>query len=77
MGSGDLPLTIFWQFNSILIEQNNKFDVFIQNQGNRVSVLTIESVKAHNAGKYTCFAKNMAGNANHTTALVVIGLSIY
>lgn len=41
--------------------------------GRRSSVLTIESVEAHHAGRYTCQGENAAGTASYSVDLQVIG----
>ena len=73
---GDLPLSIFWKFNGMLIDPNpsENNDVIISNMGSRSSVLTIDSVRGHHAGNYTCFGKNGAGTSNHSVFLIVNGL---
>lgn len=69
---GDLPISIYWQFNNQTIETNH--EIMISNMGSRSSVLTIESVRDHNAGVYTCFGKNNAGLSSHSVELTVNGL---
>lgn len=74
ISNGDLPIDILWTFNNHPI--TSELDVIISKMGKRSSVLTIESVKAHHAGKYICQGKNTAGLATHSTELKVIGVFI-
>jgi hypothetical protein len=41
--------------------------------GSRTSILTIESVRAHHTGNYTCTATNFAGSSSFTASLIVNG----
>lgn len=41
--------------------------------GSRSSVLTIESIRGHHAGNYSCFGQNIAGISNHSVPLIVNG----
>lgn len=45
----------------------------VSKMGTRSSVLTIETIRDHHAGNYSCFGKNAAGISNHSVALVVNG----
>lgn len=71
---GDLPMSIYWQFENQTISKSNG-EIMISHTGTRSSVLTIESVRDHHAGNYTCYGKNVAGISNHTVPLIVNGLS--
>lgn len=74
---GDTPIDIGWSF----MEHSSKFSkklftndgVVITRAGNKVSILTIESVNARHRGSYTCTAKNLGGVSNFTTTLTVNG----
>jgi len=44
--------------------------------GKRNSVLSIDSVQARHAGKYSCRAKNHAAAVNYTTSLIVNGITL-
>lgn len=68
---GDLPIKIFWKFNDNVIETNNEIQT--SNMGSRSSVLTIESIRGHHAGNYSCFGQNVAGISNHSVPLIVNG----
>jgi hypothetical protein len=41
----------------------------------RISTLSIEAVRAHHSGEYTCRARNAAGEAEHTVYLNVNGIA--
>lgn len=72
ISDGDLPLNIFWTFNSQLIV-NGDMDISVSKLGKRSSVLTIDSVSGSHAGNYSCNAANNAGSASYATELKVIG----
>lgn len=72
--SGDLPISIFWFYNSLPIE-NSEF-ITISRLGKRVNALTIDSVSHSFVGNYTCLGRNLAGEVMETAALVVNGWSI-
>lgn len=83
---GDLPISIYWTFNGILLNQktsniggnrDKNNDVIISNMGSRSSVLTIDSVKGRHAGNYTCYGKNAAGLSDHSVLLIVNGYYYY
>jgi hypothetical protein len=67
---GDFPIQISWLFNDTEV---NLDGVFVSKNSKRVAALTIEAVRAHHAGDYTCLARNAAGSANHTAVLRVNG----
>ncbi|XP_041784487.1 Down syndrome cell adhesion molecule-like protein Dscam2 isoform X29 [Anopheles merus] len=67
---GDSPIEISWYFNSYRLYTND--GILITPGGQRVSVLTIESVQPRHAGNYTCIAKNPAGSAEHSAELMVM-----
>lgn len=68
--NGDLPLNMTWLFNGAPISSE---DIFISQNTKRVSLLTIESVKHHHAGNYSCAASNIAASSLYTAALLVNG----
>ena len=68
---GDSPIEISWYFNSYRLRTND--GVLITPGGQRVSMLSIESVQPRHAGNYTCIAKNPAGSAEHSAELMVMG----
>lgn len=61
-----------WYVNDRLIQNNVGISVGQVNK--RLSTLSIDSVRAENAGTYTCTAENMAGSANYSTYLHVNGI---
>ncbi|KAG8244655.1 hypothetical protein J6590_017600 [Homalodisca vitripennis] len=69
VSSGDLPISIFWFYNSQPIE-HSEF-VTISRLGKRVSALTIDSVSHGLVGNYTCLGRNAAGEVKETAALLV------
>lgn len=73
---GDLPLTVSWFFNGLLITEIQPFAV-VSKVGARVSMLAIESVAADSVGNYTCTAVNKAGTTSHTAILLVNGLNYF
>lgn len=68
---GDSPIEISWYFNAYRLRTND--GVLITPGGQRVSMLSIESVQPRHAGNYTCIAKNPAGEARHSAELMVMG----
>ncbi|KAF4517358.1 hypothetical protein B566_EDAN018819 [Ephemera danica] len=68
---GDSPLTITWHFNGSEIMSGDDGGVAVGKTGSRISSLSIEAVRAHHSGAYTCVARNAAGTSNHTSYLHV------
>lgn len=68
---GDLPLTIKWLHNGLPMFLH--LGVVTNKIGDRISLLTIPSVKDQNSGGYTCVAENAAGKTNYTAKLYVNG----
>ncbi|XP_033230988.1 Down syndrome cell adhesion molecule-like protein Dscam2 isoform X4 [Belonocnema kinseyi] len=68
---GDLPLEITWAFNGTSIENHQDTGMVVASTNRKNSVLSIESVMARHAGRYTCMASNVAGTAAHSTILSV------
>ncbi|XP_026835365.1 Down syndrome cell adhesion molecule-like protein Dscam2 isoform X10 [Drosophila erecta] len=69
ISSGDLPIDIEWFFNDYGISSYSGINVV--KGGKRNSMLSIDSVQARHAGKYSCRAKNHAAAVNYTTELIV------
>ncbi|XP_049867725.1 Down syndrome cell adhesion molecule-like protein Dscam2 isoform X8 [Pectinophora gossypiella] len=69
VGKGDLPLKIHWQLNDKNLNSGN--GVFINRNGKRISVLSIENVQHEHIGNYTCIAENDAGTTSHSAILNV------
>lgn len=72
MGKGDLPLKIHWQLNNEILNSGN--GIFINRNGKRISVLSIENVQHEHIGNYTCVAENEAGRSSHSAILNVNGI---
>lgn len=72
VSGGDLPNEVIWKLNGNVISSN--IDVSLTKIGKRINGLMIESVTARHAGNYTCLARNLAGEAEYSSALFVIGL---
>ena len=71
ISKGDLPMHINWLFDGKKLLTND--GVLISKSGQKISFLSIESVRPRHAGNYTCIAKNDAGETNFTSELKVIG----
>lgn len=72
VNKGDLPLKITWMRNDNLIFSNDGISISRTNQ--RISILSIESVRDRHSGNYTCIAENSAGSVNYSTPLWVNGI---
>lgn len=68
---GDLPITIKWLLNDKELELYPEMSTMPA--GRRGSILSIESISHAHAGKYTCVAKNPAGEADYSAELNVNG----
>lgn len=71
VNKGDLPIKITWMRNNQSIYSNDGVSISRTNQ--RISILSIESVRDRHSGVYTCIASNVAGTVNYTTSLWVNG----
>lgn len=72
---GDSPLSLRWSFQSMPLASDGPFSgLTINNLGERISVLSIQSVAAVHNGDYTCTAENPAGIANYSATLTVNGI---
>lgn len=69
--SGDMPLTFSWTLNEEPIRKYPEINT--ANVGNKISVLSIDSIHKENAGNYTCIASNRAGFSTYTAELTVKG----
>ncbi|KRF98106.1 uncharacterized protein Dwil_GK22019, isoform BQ [Drosophila willistoni] len=69
ISNGDLPIDIEWLFNDYGISSYSGINVV--KGGKRNSMLSIDSVQARHAGKYSCRAKNHAAAVIYTTELIV------
>ncbi|XP_061517335.1 cell adhesion molecule Dscam2 isoform X8 [Anopheles gambiae] len=68
---GDLPIDIEWLHDGQLVSRSNDYGISIVHSGRRVSTLTIESIRDHHAGNYTCRANNQAGTVEQSTQLII------
>jgi hypothetical protein len=66
---GDLPLTIEWRKDGGPVDS----DVSLQQLGEFTSLLSIDNLKPHHTGNYTCLATNLASQATHSSRLLVNG----
>lgn len=71
VNKGDLGIQISWTRNSRPIFSNDGISISRTNQ--RISILSIESVRDRHSGNYTCVAENAAGRVNFTASLHVNG----
>lgn len=74
ISTGDSPIDIEWLFNDYGISSYSGINVI--KGGKRNSVLSIDSVQARHAGRYSCRARNHAAAVNYTTELIVNGIWI-
>lgn len=72
VAKGDLPLRIRWTHNDLPLFPH--LGIMASKIGERVSLLTVETVKAVHSGNYSCVASNNAGNISYTAELLVNGL---
>lgn len=74
---GDLPLSIFWSFtednSDHTFNLTTNDGVVITRSSQKNSMLSIDAVKAHHKGNYTCIASNKAGTSQHSTFLRING----
>lgn len=73
VAKGDLPLRIRWTHNDLPLFPH--LGVMASKIGERISLLTVETVKALHSGNYSCVASNSAGNSSYAAELFVNGLS--
>jgi hypothetical protein len=77
---GDLPLKIWWTFKgeyedfSYNLTSND--GVMITRNGQKLSLLNIEAVKARHRGNYTCYASNKGGASSHSAYLAINGSNL-
>lgn len=72
VNKGDLPVDISWKRNDHKLYTND--GILISKTSQRISVLSIESVRDRHSGNYTCVAENSAGIAQHSAQLFVNGI---
>ncbi|ALC40838.1 Dscam, partial [Drosophila busckii] len=69
VNKGDLPLDIAWTKNGGRVFTND--GVVVTRTSQRISVFSIESVRARHAGNYSCVATNNAGVTRQSALLAV------
>lgn len=69
---GDRPVKFVWKFNGLDIF--NSDDTEVVSVGSRTSILTLDPVRAHHQGRYSCTAVNGAGKAEVAVSLIVNGI---
>ncbi|XP_043478442.1 Down syndrome cell adhesion molecule-like protein Dscam2 isoform X33 [Leptopilina heterotoma] len=69
LNKGDQPVQFEWFLNGQLINDDYSEISIVTNK--RVSLLTIDNVKASHAGEYTCSSSNTAGGTSFSASLVV------
>ena len=78
---GDLPIHIWWTLSDTYFENERNLStndgVVILKNGQKLSLLNIESVKARHRGNYTCYAKNKAGISQYSATLAINGDSTF
>lgn len=68
---GDRPVTFSWKFDGVDLTRTDDTQVF--NVGSTTSILTLDPVRAHHQGIYSCSAINAAGMAEVEAQLIVNG----
>jgi hypothetical protein len=72
-----LPLKIWWTFKSdddfFPYNLTSNDGVMITRNGQKLSVLNIEAVKARHKGNYTCYASNKGGFSHQSSYLLING----
>lgn len=69
-------MKVWWQFSDGFEFEKNlttNDGVEIMRRGQKVSMLSIEAVKARHRGNYTCRAQNKAGTAMQSAQLAING----
>ncbi|XP_055593981.1 cell adhesion molecule Dscam2 isoform X30 [Uranotaenia lowii] len=70
VNKGDLPMQIRWSKNNQPIDGSSE-GISVSRTNQRISVLSIESVRDIHGGNYSCTAENKAGRVQHTATLFV------
>lgn len=71
LAAGDRPVILQWLFDGQEIP--SYLGLKVTELGDASSILSIGSINAKHAGRYTCIAKNEAGMDMHSSVLVVNG----
>lgn len=70
---GDLPLTLTWFRDEVILRSGLSGGISIQDMGNYESVLRIDNLRPEHNANFTCVAQNFAGKAAHSQTLRVKG----
>lgn len=74
---GDLPLKLFWSFQSkdseFAVNLTTGDGIVITRTGQRSISLNIDAIKRHMVGIYQCVASNKAGTVVHSAMLAING----
>lgn len=77
VSTGDLPVNITWKYPGdhqiTSVTDSQRPLVTVTKMGDRVTMLSIDSLTADHAGNYTCIASNAAATATHTAELHING----
>lgn len=77
VNKGDLPLVVSWFTTDPISGIEHALDtnngVVITRSNPRISMLSIEAVKARHRGNYTCVVRNSAGVVHHMAQLAING----
>ena len=77
VNKGDLPIEINWFTTDPISGIEHALDtnngVVITRSNQRISMLSIEAVKARHRGNYTCVVRNSAGVVHHMAQLAING----
>lgn len=79
VNKGDFPIDIIWIHSDFSGEERKLITndgVVITRNNARISMLSIESVKARHRGNFTCIAANKAGKVSHSAILIINGSKI-
>lgn len=72
-----MPLKIWWtfkgDFDDFPYNLTTNDGIMITRNGQKLSVLNIEAVKARHKGNYTCYAQNRAGVSEQSSYLSING----
>ena len=77
VNKGDFPIDIMWihaDTSGVERKLTTNDGVVITRTNQRISMLSIEAVKARHRGNFTCIAKNRAGSSQHSAVLAINGL---
>ncbi|KAK7068699.1 hypothetical protein SK128_024055 [Halocaridina rubra] len=69
---GDLPVMFQWTFNEMSLLASDSVEIL--NVGGRTSLLTINPVRGHHQGNFSCIATNAAGSTRMGASIIVNGI---